>query len=392
MPLSGLPPKGQKKPKGGGMKRWPLKSLSWLVIYTIFLLVFISCQNKFSKYTYHDYKKLEEPSKKIKISSIPLITLGINYLGDFRIIDDYVVLIDYKSEDAIKIFDLKTRRLLKSFGKKGQGPAEFIQAAQIIPSPDSNKNFWVYDLPARTLKKFNIEKVLEGDIKPIKIINLKGKRVITLTITPEREILGLGFLKDARMLVFNMEGKLVKRIGKNPVKLKNERFAIQHSQGFWGQFVFLDKRKEIFLAVTKGSLIEQYDFKTGRLFSVYYGPEIFFPEYDIVQAGPFYTITPNKKTRYGYVGIAYNKLTDEIFLLYSGKYFFNKKGEPSSGARSNIIYVMNSAGILTKKLILDKEIYKFHMSEDGLFFYGSTTSNNKIIKFLYKLKWYRKRS
>jgi hypothetical protein len=296
------------------------------------------------------------------------------------------LLIDYKADKLIKIFDLKSYKLLKSFGRLGQGPSEFIGASDIIPSQKDKNIFWIYDISTQKLKKYNINKVLNNKFYPEKIISFKTGVGIPkqLIITPDNKILGIGFFFKGRISIYNMKGEFIGSIGKIPVILKKERFASQHSHGFEGRFIFKNKSKEIFVAPLLGAIVEKYSIDSN-LITTFHGPDSFFPEYKIVQAGEFYTMTYNKKTRYGYVDICYNKKSDRLFLLYSGEYFFNKENKRNKRVSfCNIIYVLNNKGTIIEKIELDKEIIQMTISDDGSTIFG--LSENEILKFEYNKK------
>ncbi len=178
-----------------------------------------------------------------------------------------------------------------------------------------------------------------------------------------------------------MSGNVIGGIGKIPFKLKDERFALVHSLGFHGNIVYREKTGEIYVATRYGSIVEKYDLK-GGLIATYYGPEVFFPEYRIVPGEEEYHMTPGPKTRLGYVGIRYCKKRDEIFLLYSGRYFFDE--ERREKGTCDTIYIMNGKGQLTEKLLLNRRIEMFALSEDCTVIYGGTR-DGEILKFEYKI-------
>ncbi len=356
-----------------------------LVIFIFLLSALISCSNEFSKYNYVSYKKLENPRKAKKLSSVILVNKEkINLLSNFNIVDKYIVTIDMKSDKLIKIFNNETGKLLKSFGRKGQGPSEFIGASDIIRDPNDENMFWIYDLTTTLIKKFSLKNVFNDNFKPIKIIKFTDEIPVQIVMTKNNHMYATAITTRGRILEYDEKGRLIRRIGKIPLKFKNRRFAKQHSHGFLGDILYL--KNKLYIATKYGSLIENYDIKSGKLIATYYGPDLFFPEYNIVPAGIYYTMTPNKKTRWGYVGISHNKKTDKFFLLYSGRYFFDKEGIPVEGSYTNTIYIMNNKGELEEELILDKKVHKIRVSEDSSTIYGA--GSNEILKFEYIKKSY----
>ena len=362
-----------------------VKHTKWkfMLVLTISLLLVSGCSSKYSKYTYKNYKELKKPGKETQLESMVVLKRdATNRIGDFEIIKNHLVLIDTQADEVIKIFDLKTHELLKSFAKVGQGPSEFIQASQIIPSKRDKSVFWVFDLSTNQLKKHNIDAVLANNFKPENIIHLKEENgfAVHFIILPDEKILALGFYVNGRIDIFNFDGDIIRTIGKIPVKLRQKQFSTQHSHGFDGTFIYEDNSKEIFVAPMLGSVVEVYNLN-GELLSTYHGPDTFFPQYDIVSAGEYFTMTYNKKSRFGYLDICYCAKTDKLFLLYSGKFF--KEGRSSWSGTT--VYVLNNAGTIIKQLTLDTAVCQMNISDDGSILYG-LTEENEIVSFEYNTK------
>jgi len=204
------------------------RQMNWKSVLVLFisLLMLIGCSTEFEKYTYTNYKELKSPEKEVNLHSRVIINGDeTNRAGDFVIVRDHLLLIDYQADEFIKIFDLKSHKLLKSFGRHGQGPSEFIQPVQIILSPKDKNVFWIFDLSTKQLKKYDINNVLNNEFRPERIIRLKGENGFNIhfVITPDDKILVTGFYVNGRINIFNMDGDLIKTIGKIPIKIKNKR-------------------------------------------------------------------------------------------------------------------------------------------------------------------------
>ncbi len=359
------------------------RQMNWKSVLVLFisLLMLIGCSTEFEKYTYTNYKELKSPEKEVNLHSRVIINGDeTNRAGDFVIVRDHLLLIDYQADEFIKIFDLKSHKLLKSFGRHGQGPSEFIQPVQIILSPKDKNVFWIFDLSTKQLKKYDINNVLNNEFRPERIIRLKGENGFNIhfVITPDDKILVTGFYVNGRINIFNMDGDLIKTIGKIPIKIKNKLLATSHSHGFIGNFIYKTKTGEIFIATKNGSIIEEYS-NVGELLSTFHGPDTFFPEYDIVPTGNnYYSMCFNKKTRFGYLDICYCEKTDRLFLLYSGKFF--REGKTAFGGK--IVYVLNDDEEIIEQLILDKGVYRIRVSEDGSTLFGETMGN-EIVAYEY---------
>jgi len=350
-------------------------SIALLFIFSIF--IFYGC----SRYNYSNYKKLKIPEKEKRLNSTVVGNYRFNFPVGLLLVKNYLVVADIKSDSIIKLIDLNTNEIVKSFGHEGQGPDEFI-SVNILPSPKQDGSFWVYDVSTKNLKKFSIDDILNDNFYPEKIIHMSTKigSPFVLKITPDERILATGYFSEERIGVYDMNGNYIRSIGKVPVRFQKE-FSRQHSHGFMGRVTFNENKKLIFVATQYGSIVEKYSID-GKLLRTYIGPDLFFPEYDIVPAGESYTMTYNNKSRWGYFGIHYSSALDKIFLLYSGVYQFNK--ENVSPNYSNTIYVLDdNKEELVEKIKLDKRIGPMVLSEDCSEIFG-ISEDSKILKFNYK--------
>jgi len=345
------------------------------------ILIFIGCSKK---YTYSNYTKLKLPEKKIDLQAKVMNKTELLLPSAIKVIDDYLIVIDDKSEKQINIFDIKSGDLLSSFGKLGQGPDEFIGAYNIIPDPRNNKCFWIYDVSTRKLKKFDVMDAIQNEARPKEIVQIKEGNGTPnqLMLTENNELLGIGYFMKGRVSIYNTNGEYIKSVGEIPVRFKEIKYAFQHSHGFHGKFAYKDQSKELLIANLNGAIVENQKID-GQLKSTLVFPDGFFPEYRIIPVGTEFTTTFTEKSRIGFLDICYNKKLNLIFLLYSGEYFFTKDGNRNEKADySNTIYVLDENNSIIETLILDKGIRAIDFSQSGSSLYG--LSENDILEFSYK--------
>jgi hypothetical protein len=352
-------------------------------LFIVFLFGLTGCSGRGAKYNYINYEKLKLPDKSLKLRSNVINKFEINWGSELEIIGDYLLLADSKADEIIKIIDLKTNDLIKSFGRLGQGPDEFIGLSQIIPDTEEKVAFWAYDITTRNLKKFNLEAIFNDNFYPEKVIVMSASKSglpLRLTMNGNGKILATGYFFKDRIGIYDLDGNYIRGIGKVPVKLRDERFAPQHSHGFDGHLTFNDGTQEIFVATRLGSIVERYSLH-GNLISTYTGPDLFFPEYEIVPAGDYYTMTYNKKTRFGYLDIDYSRALNKIFLLYSGEYQFNQKKIAANYSDTIYIFDVDKESII-EQIKLDRKILNMTLSHDGSAIFGLSESGD-ILKFKY---------
>lgn len=370
---------GKSKAKDNHLSR-PKKTSPLMVLMIILSIAFVGISCKHKKYTYSNYRKLNKPYKVIKLKSSVINKFELFFPSKLAVIDNYLILVDSKADKLINIIDLNSNELRISFGTRGQGPDEFIGISQIIPDPNLTDCFWIYDLSTQKLKCFNITKILNQNFYPEKMIDVSSRKgfLARLIILPYQRMIGTGLLLEGRVAILNASGDLIKTIGRIPVVFKNKRFAPHHSNGFLSYIAYRQRTEEIYLATQYGSIIEKYNME-GTLLATYLGQDQFFPDYDIVPAGQGYVMTYNKKTRSGYLDIKYNKKTDKLFLLYSGKKKFSEEGKSQGGGE--IIYVLDNRDILVEQIELDKNVYQIWISDDCSTILG--LSDKEVLKFDY---------
>ncbi|MGB9765628.1 MAG: BF3164 family lipoprotein [Candidatus Saccharicenans sp.] len=357
------------------------KKTSILLFLSIVLfVVFVENSCKYKKYNYTNYQRLKSPDRVIKLKSSEVNKFELLWPTEFAVIDNYLILVDKKGDKLINIIDLNSDELKICFGGQGQGPDEFVSISQIIPDPNLKDRFWIYDISTLKLKCFNISNVLDHNFYPEKMIDISSRKgfLTQLILFPDQRMVGTGLLLEGRVAFLNPSGDIVRVIGKIPVIFKNERFAPHHSHGFLGNIAYKERTQEIYLATRYGSIIEKYNMD-GKTVSTLIGPDLFFPDYDIVPAGEGYTMAYNKNTRDGYLDIKYNRKMDELFLLYSGKKKFSKDGKLEGGGR--IIYVLDNKDKFVEQIELDKDIYQIWISDDCSIILG--LSDKRVLKYDY---------
>ncbi len=343
------------------------------------LLILISCNNLKKHKTQYRFQiiKLKEPQHIIKINLVELkINEPISWLSDIETVNNKILVVSPDSTEMIKIIDPVTGTVIKSFGKKGQAPEEFIGHPSIIKDPLDEHSFWLYDLTTSKLKKYNINQVLNGRIKPIKIIgNLSF--FFHLTILPDYSIAGIGYFADARIKIKKKNGEII-NLGKPPVK--TDHYLKQHSQGYDGNLIFSPQQKDIIITTIWGGLIERYNIEKGFKHA-YLIPESSFPAYRIVKTTDGAHWTLSKDTRRGIIESKFISENNKIYMLFSG----NKvvPGRYSEKESAKTIYVFDpQKNKLTEKIILSQGLDGFCILNNSgkRVIYGY--ADNKIFRFV----------
>lgn len=99
---------------------------------------------------------------KENIHEIAIEDIEISNFGTPFILNDYLIISDYKSFDKlIHIFDKNTFTYLTSVGDRGQGPSEIANMGSIIPD-EKNNSFYVFDHGHQLLYNYPMDSVLSN--------------------------------------------------------------------------------------------------------------------------------------------------------------------------------------------------------------------------------------
>ena len=130
---------------------------------------------------------------------------------------DYLVVIDAASDSVLHVLGRRSGRLVRSLGRRGEGPGEFKGAWSLAPDPRSSDAVWVYDLPLRRLTRVALPAVAEGRASARRLVRLAGGAVLTgpQWMAPD-SILSPGFLPDARVALFDSTGRHTGGLGQPP--------------------------------------------------------------------------------------------------------------------------------------------------------------------------------
>lgn len=134
--------------------------LSNLVILLLLLISFSCKQHSESVKHYDALDNIR--NVKENIHEITIENIAISNFGTPSILNDYLIISDYKSFDKlIHIFDKNTFAYRTSVGDRGQGPSEIANMGSIIPD-EKNNSFYVFDHGHQLLYNYPMDSVLSN--------------------------------------------------------------------------------------------------------------------------------------------------------------------------------------------------------------------------------------
>lgn len=129
----------------------------FLLIISIFTLC--SCNNNSEPKKEYDIKDKFSNIKK-EIKEIDIKEKEISIFGTPYILNEYLIISDYKSPDKlIHIFNKNTFNYITSIGDRGEGPSEIANMGSIIPNEKEN-SFFLIDYGKQKILNYSIDSIL----------------------------------------------------------------------------------------------------------------------------------------------------------------------------------------------------------------------------------------
>jgi len=253
-----------------------------IILFIVISLISLSnCSNDNYENYFENYQKFTEFPKTEKWEFKQLSNISYYMPPKMKIINDnYLVLLTNKNNSIIQIIDIDNGKLLKSFGKKGQGPGEFVGASMTLFTPSAPDKFWIFDVTLRRLTQYNINTVLDLNIfEPDTIVNISSDAGCPFTFCCLNcdNFVASGALKS-RLCFYNSKGDTIKTNGYIPGKRDKNTPSFVHFQAYQGALNTNYHAKKIAISNLAGDLLEVYDFK-GNILKTIHGPDLFVPEY-----------------------------------------------------------------------------------------------------------------
>ena len=135
--------------------------------YLLSMLLFVSCGRLTDPHKEYDAEShVVDVAKRIK--NIDISEKEISVFGTPYILNDYLIISDYKSPDKlIHIFDKNTFSYLTSVGEWGEGPGEIANMGSIVPD-ESDNTFYVIDYGRQRILSYPMDSVLQNALyRPI---------------------------------------------------------------------------------------------------------------------------------------------------------------------------------------------------------------------------------
>jgi hypothetical protein len=334
-------------------------------IFSMAILLILGCSNRQKEY--HDVQKIT-PSSSIEISHISYnkeFIMGIP--SQLELIDNQLLLF-YLNGCYARIMDTKDGTFTGDFGRKGQGPNEFISFLY-AGKDTTDRKLYTWDVSSQKMNQYvyhnekdTLRVIMENQTKRERddliyyIIHYlsNGYFVAHLAFCPSGS--------DAFALI-NKDLKTVKLFGSSPFPLEmaDRRYLRGTISSFGNQFVF---------AGFKYGYIVSYEVSdTGEISK----------KWEYFASTPLYQYDHAKlkwdiNSLYGFYDV---KMTSKyVFALYSGI-----EDDPSKERIPKNLWVFDLDGNFIQSFKLDQACGRISVSEKNEVYASSTVHDSEIIKY-----------
>lgn len=134
-----------------------------------------------------------------------------------EVVGDYLVVIDAGSDSALHVVNRRTGALVRSLGRRGEGPGEFTGAWSLDARAGPEPTVWVYDLSLRRLTLLALDgeaSVAPGEVRMVRFVD--GAVLTSPRWIDAATILSAGLLPDARAAMYDSAGRRLRTLGQPP--------------------------------------------------------------------------------------------------------------------------------------------------------------------------------
>gem|GEM_PF-2248710 len=288
---------------------------------------------------------------------------------DLKVINDYIVVIDRKSEEILHFLDKKSLNYLFSKVSNGKGLNEIslpgpmqLVGEKLFLLDVGKKQFFQYDI-----KTFNNQ----SPLIPERIYNIPITNVIDTKLIEPNSIIVSGWIDDGLLWVYDSLGTKKEVIGEFPEGCPDE-FDNKGYYNIVNHFridVFPDNKKYIISSIFSDKL-QVFNHHGVEIINII-GPDNIKPEF-IFQKRSCMMVENNNLC---YIDLVVKE--KYIYGLYYG-YSQMTMDIPCS------ILVFNHGGKPLARFYLDKNIKAFDVDEEKGIFYTLQLSPNKVYKYEYE--------
>lgn len=276
--------------------------------------------------------------------------------ADMALVGSHLVLLNPRGDSALRVYDTRTDRLVRSLGREGAGPGEFLGAWSIDPEPGSATAFWVYDIALRRMTRVDLAPGAHPAGARTLPLHEAGPVAHPVWIG-DSLLVSVGFFPEGgRLAHVDPSGRLRRVVGNDPPGSDATPMQVrQHA--YQGKVQPNADRSLLALATRHADRLEILRVDGTRVAAAE-RPATFEPVFrTAVRAGES-VLDTGDDLRFGYVDIA--ATPTRIYSLYSGRSRAEAPGRANFG---ETVFVYDWSGARVDELRLDAPALTIEVDE-----------------------------
>jgi hypothetical protein len=289
------------------------------------------------------------------------------------VVGRHVVVSDMAADRAFHVFDRDSGAHLNSFGRRGNGPGEFMTYAVISRVPGGMDVVDALDPTKAQLTRLElpgggITQVSQRDFRQLPASGFP----YDLVMLDQDRAAGLGLFPEGRLGVFDLTAGTGRYTGQLPQVDGQHNGILQ--QAWMGRMATNPAGTRIAVVTMNAGQLEIYD-AAGDLLSRTDGPFPFDPDYRVGRQGDF---ERGIRHRTGYSSVAATE--DRIYALFAGRAEAHFRGWKLS--HGEFIHVFDWSGELDRVFSLDREVLRIALDQDASAIFAITdTPTPAVLRF-----------
>lgn len=271
-----------------------------------------------------------------------------------------LLVLDAASDSALHVISAADGRVLRSSGRRGEGPGEYKGAWSIAPDPRHARRAWIYDIALARLTRLDFD---SPAAQPA-MIQIRGDAVAMHPVwLSDTLIASPGLSERGRLSFFARDGEFRRSAGPLPSSRTEVPPAVlQHA--WTGKLISNPRLGLVALVTLHADRIEIYR-PDGTLVRNVRGPFGFEPQFTVDVVGDQPVMASGDAMRFGYTSA--QATSEHIFALFSGR---TREGYGPDSSFGRFVHVYDWNGNLERVIELDTAILSLAISPDHKTLYG----------------------
>lgn len=291
-------------------------------------------------------------SKRLSVSD------SIGFSADLLFVNNFLVVSEYEGLDYLKIIDINSDRVVKKFGKIGEGPCELKLHSNI--QKVGSTSIGVFVRPDFNFIEFNLENL--DSLNCLNETNEFDFNLQKLVSLDTGLFLGVGLFNGRYVLTNSKDYKIDSVFLDYPFHKELNISFEEKAMLFQGDFTIQPHIKRVAFATRSFDALDIFSFegKKIKVIKRIFGNKL--PVFSSENTGTSFSANLDKSNIWGYLSVSSSN--SNIYLLYSGK------RTDDNFQKSNIVLVYDWDGNPVRKIELDQEVSGIAVNEIGKYLVG----------------------